>query len=92
MTIVVSISQFRQHIAEYIEKARSGNTIILQDEKKGQEIIQLVGKKSFNPETFGKALESAAGVFTAENHPEWKTKEDVIKWVEEGRKSSDRKF
>ena len=92
MTIVVSISQFRQHIADYIEKARSGNTVILQDEKKGQEIIQLVGKKTFNPETFGKALSAASGVFTAENHPEWKTKEDVIKWVEKGRKSADRSF
>lgn len=92
MTIVVSISQFRQHIADYIEKARSGNTVILQDEKKGQEIIQLVGKKTFNPETFGKALTAALGVFTDENHPEWKTKEDVIKWVEEGRKSADRIF
>lgn len=92
MTIVVSISQFRQHIADYIEKARSGNTVILQDEKKGQEIIQLVGKKTFNPDTFGKALTSASGVFSAENHPEWNTKENVIKWVEEGRKSADRNF
>ncbi len=92
MTIVVSISKFRQHIADYIEKARSGNTVILQDEKKGQEIIQLVGRKTFNPETFGKALSAVAGVFTPENHPEWKTKEDVAKWLEGNRKASDRNF
>jgi hypothetical protein len=92
MTIVVSISQFRQHIADYIEKARSGNIVILQDEKKGQEIIQLVRRKTFNPEMFGKALTSASGIFTSDNHPEWRTKEDVIKWVEESRKSSDRTF
>jgi len=92
MTIVVSISQFRQHIADYIEKARAGNIVILQDEKKGQEVIQLIGKKSFNPETFGKALSAASGVLTAENHPEWKTKKDVVKWLETERKAADRNF
>lgn len=92
MTIIVSISQFRQHIADYIAKARSGNTVVLQDEKKGQEIIQLVGRKIFNPETFGKALSAACGVFTAENHPEWKTKEDVMKWVAKERKATERSF
>ncbi|HZE86671.1 MAG TPA: hypothetical protein VE090_00550 [Methylomirabilota bacterium] len=91
MTIVVSISQFRQHIADYIEKARAGNTVILQDEKKGQQIIKLVGKK-FNSEAFGHALKEATGIFTAENHPEWQTKNDVINWVEKGRLDSDRTF
>lgn len=92
MTITVSISQFRQNIASYIEKAKAGNTIILKDEKKDQQLVQLVGKKKFDPIAFGKALEAAAGVFTAKNHPEWKTKRDVIKWVEQGRKAADRSF
>ena len=92
MTLSVSISQFRQHIADYIAKANEGYTVIIKDEKKSQEIVQLVGKKKFNPETFGKALENAVGVFTPENHPEWKTKKDVIKWVYRGRKAADRTF
>ncbi|OGD97196.1 hypothetical protein A3A49_02325 [Candidatus Curtissbacteria bacterium RIFCSPLOWO2_01_FULL_38_11b] len=92
MNVVVSISQFRQNIASYIEKAKKGDTVILKDKKRGQQVIQIVGKKKFDPDAFGKALEAAAGVFSAKNHPEWRTKNDVIKWVEQTRKASDRKF
>ena len=92
MIINVSISQFRQNIADYIDKARKGYTVVLEDEKKDLQIAQLVGKKKFNPETFGLALKAAAGVFTVENHPEWTTKDEVVKWVKEGRKASDRTF
>lgn len=92
MTIIVPISQFRQHIATYIEKAKSGHTVILKDEKKDQQLVQLVGKKKFNPDAFGKALKAAIGVFSVKNHPEWKTKSDVIKWVEQGREAADRSF
>ncbi|OGE11154.1 hypothetical protein A3A60_03540 [Candidatus Curtissbacteria bacterium RIFCSPLOWO2_01_FULL_42_26] len=92
MNVVVSISQFRQNIASYIEKAKKGDTVILKDEKRDQQVIQIVGKKKFEPEAFGKALKAAAGIFSANNHPEWKTKGDVIKWVEQGRKAADRSF
>lgn len=92
MIINASISQFRQQIADYITKAKNGHTIILRDEKKDEQIAQLVGKKKFNPETFEKALKAASGIFTTENHPEWQTKKEVIKWVEKERKTSDRKF
>ena len=92
MNVVVSISQFRQNIASYIEKAKKGDTVILKDEKKGQQVVQLVGKKKFDPDAFGKALKVAAGVFSAKNHPEWRTKRDVIKLVEQTRKASERNF
>lgn len=92
MNVVVSISKFRQNIASYIEKAKKGDTIILKDEKKGQQVVQLVGKKKFDPDSFGKALKAASGVFSAKNHPEWRTKSDVVKWVEQGRKAADRSF
>ncbi len=92
MIINVSISQFRQNLADYIAKVVAGHTVILENGKKDQQIIQLVGKKKFNPYTFGNALKEASGIFTAENHPEWQSKEDVIKWVEKGRLSADRNF
>ena len=79
MIISVSISRFRQNLADYIAKVAAGHTVILENEKKEQQIIQLVGKKRFNPDTFGKALKEASGIFTTESHPEWQTKEDVIK-------------
>lgn len=92
MTLTVSVSQFRQHLSDYLAKAREGYTVILKDEKKNEEIVQIMGKKKFNPETFGESLRLATGVFTAENHPEWRTKRDVIKWLEQSRKAADRKF
>lgn len=92
MTIVVSISQFRQNIAEYIEKVKAGNTVVLQDEKKDQQVAQLVGKKAFNPDAFGNALKAATGIFSEQNHPEWQTKEKVSTWLEKERKNSDRNF
>ncbi len=92
MNVVVSISQFRQNIASYIEKAKKGDTVILKDEKRGRQVIQIVGKKKFDPDAFEKALGAAAGVFSAKNHPEWRTKNDVIKWVHQTRKASERNF
>lgn len=92
MTIIISISQFRQNIADYIAKANEGHTVVLKDEKKDQQIAQLVGKKVFNPGTFGKALRDARGVFTARNHPEWRTKKDVTSWLRKSRLSDERTF
>jgi len=92
MTITVSISQFRKNISDYLEQARAGHRIILKDEKKGDEIAEVVGKKKWDPEAFGRSLKVAAGVFTAKNHPEWRTKKDVIRWVEQSRKAADRTF
>lgn len=86
------MSQFRQNLSDYIAKVLAGHIVILENEKKEQQLIQLVGKKKFNSDTFGKALKEASGVFNAKNHPEWQTKKDVIKWVEKGRLSADRHF
>lgn len=92
MTLTVSVSQFRQHIASYLAKAEAGNLVIVKDEKKGQQIAQLSGKKKFDPEAFSKALKNASGILTAEYHPEWKTKQQVMKWIKRERLSSDRIF
>ncbi len=92
MTITVSISEFRQNIAQYLARTKAGHTVLLKDGKKGEIIATLSGKKKFNPEAFGRALKSAAGVFSAKNHPEWRTKKDVIRWVERGRQAAERTF
>ena len=73
-------------------KAKEGHTVIVKDEKKGQEIIELKRKNTFNVKTFSKALQEASGVFAARNHPEWKIKKDVSTWLVKERKSSDRNF
>lgn len=92
MTITVSISEFRHRLSDYLQQAQAGNTIVLKDEKKGNNVAQLVGKKIFDPKAFGRALKAAAGVFSAKNHPEWRTKRDVIRWVEQSRKAAERSF
>lgn len=92
MTITVSISDFRQNISDYLARVKAGDTVILKDEKKDEDVAQLIGTKKFDPVAFGKALKKAAGVFTAKNHPEWRTKKDVIRWVEKSRAAADRTF
>lgn len=64
----------------------------INDNNNGGLVVKVVGKKKFDPEGFGRALSSAAGVFTAKNHPEWRTKKDVIKWLEESRAHEERTF
>lgn len=92
MNITVSISEFRQNIADYIAKAQAGDTIILKDEKRDEEVAEVTGAHKWDPVAFRKALHKAAGVFTAKNHPEWRTKKDVIRWVEKSRGAAERKF
>ncbi len=92
MTITVSISDFRNNISDYLAQVRAGNRIVLRDEKKNEDVAELTGKKKFDLQSFKKTLRRVAGTFTVENHPEWRTKRDVIKWVEEGRKAADRTF
>lgn len=92
MTITVSISKFRQHISDYLARAKAGDIIILKDEKKDETVAEVVGKKKFDLKRFQESLKKAAGVFTAKNHPEWKTKRDVIRWVERERAEADRTF
>lgn len=92
MTIIVSVSEFRRNIADFVAKAKNGYTVVLKNGKNDQQLVQLVGRKRFNPEAFGKALGVAFGVFSSKNHPEWRTKKDVVSWVEKGRKASNRNF
>lgn len=92
MTITVSISQFRQNISDYLAQVKAGDILILKDEKKDEEVAEVIGKKKWDAETFGKALQKAVGVFTTKNHPEWRTKKDVIRWVERERARADRTF
>lgn len=92
MTLTVSISELRNNLAQYLERVASGVNLLVRDEKKGQLVAEITGKKEFNPDRFERVLQSAAGVFTKKNHPEWTDKKDIIKWLEKERLSSDRKF
>lgn len=92
MTLTVSISQLRNNIADYLEKVIEGNRVIIRDEKKDTVIAELTKAKSFDKDTFERSLRKAAGVFSAENHPEWKRKTDVVEWVRKNRLANQRSF
>lgn len=92
MTLTVSISELRNNLAQYLESVANGDNLLIRDEKKNRLVAELIAKKEFDPDRFGKALQSAAGVFTAKNHPEWVTKKDVIRWLRKTRKASERHF
>lgn len=92
MTITVSISDFRENISDYLIQVQEGNKLILKDNKKGIEVAEVIKRRRFDPVAYERALRNAAGVFTAKNHPEWRTKRQVIAWVEKGRREADRNF
>jgi hypothetical protein len=92
MTITVSISEFRQNISSYLAKLGSEDTIVLKNEKNGEEIAEITGIKKWDPIAFKKALRQVAGTITAKNHPEWRTKQGVIRWFEKSRKAAERTF
>lgn len=92
MTITVSISEFRQNISDYLARVKAGDTLVLKDEKKDEEVAEVVGKQKWDPEAYRKTLRRVAGTFTAENHPEWRTKRDVIRWLRKTRKAAERSF
>lgn len=94
MTHVVSISDFRQDMSYYIGLVSRGDTVILKDSKKNEEILQMTKTHKWDPVAYRKMLQTLLiqPVFTAENHPEWATRAKVDKWLRETRKNADRDF
>ena len=92
MTWTVSISDFRNNLSDYLEKVKLGDSLIIKDEKKGEEIVEVVPKKKFDVDKYLKTLWEVAGSISAKDHPEWATKAKVIKWVNDSRKRSERNF
>ncbi|GEM_PF-2405116 len=92
MTITVSISQYRQHIADYLLRNRQGHTITIKDEKRGEVIADVIPRKKFDPVAYREMLERVAGTYTTKNHPEWATKKKVERWLRRGRLADERTF
>jgi prevent-host-death family protein len=92
MTITVSVSQLRNNISEYLDRVSKGASLLVNDEKRGKRIAHITKAQTFDKDVYEKILRKVAGIFTAENHPEWKTKADVIAWVRKNRLANERKF
>lgn len=52
--------------------------MLIKDNKKKKTVAQITKVHSFDPVAYEQALRKAAGVFTAENHPEWRTKKSQL--------------
>ena len=93
MTQIVSISDFRNDLSYYIGLASRGDTIIIKDSKKGQEIVQITKTQKWNPQAYRAMLKNiAANPVSAKDHPEWATRAKVEKWLRQSRLADERNF
>jgi len=90
MTLTVSISDLRNNLSDYLEKVMKGTRIFVRDDKRGITVAELIHTSTFDKVSYEKTLRKAVGVLSEDNHPEWKTKSDVINWVTKNRLSDDR--
>ncbi len=92
MTLTVSVSELRNNISQYLEKAMNGTRVLVRDERKDMTIAQISQTSFFDKNTYEKALRKAAGVISSENHPEWSTQSKVTEWITKNRLSDERTF
>lgn len=91
MTLAVSVSDFRDNIAEYLERVVSrGLTVVIKDEKRGRELVSVTARKKFDPVAYKEMLKKVAGTFSLEKHPEWSTLSEIEHWLKKERLSSER--
>lgn len=93
MTHVVSISDFRQDLSYYIGLVTRGDTVILKDSKKGEEIVKVSRTKKWDPKSYRAMLKRMlANPISAKDHPEWSTMTKVEKWLRQTRMADERMF
>lgn len=89
---LVSISDFRSGIADYLQLAAQGTTVIVSDKKRRVRLAKLVGERQFDSSAYRAMLRRVAGAFAAARHPEWSTPAKLAGWLRAGRLADDRKF
>lgn len=93
MTHVVAISDFRQDLSYYLGLAAKGDTIIVKDSKRGEEIVQITKAQKWDPGAYRAMLKRMlANPVSAKDHPEWATRAKVEKWLRKSRMADERKF
>ena len=92
MTLTVSISDLKNNISDYLEKVMKGTRVFVRGEKRGITVAELIQIVTFDKVSYEKTLRKVAGIFSSENHPEWKTKNDVVNWVSKNRVADERTF
>lgn len=92
MTLTVSVSELRSNISQYLERVMKGTRVLIRDEKRDVTIAQITQASFFDKAMYEKVLRKAAGIFTEENHPEWRTQSKISDWLTKNRLSDERSF
>ncbi len=92
MTWTVSIGDLRNNLADYLEKVKQGDDLVVRDEKRNEEIGKIIPKKQFNSANLIKAIDRIAGTISAKDHPEWATIAKTEKWLRKIRLGNMRHF
>jgi len=92
MTDIVSITELRSNISTYLGRAVRGGRVLIRDEKRQQTIAQITPVHSFDKLVYERAVKKAVGVFSAQAHPEWRTRTGVVRWLQKSRVDDERTF
>ena len=93
MTHTVSISEFRNNLTSYIGIVSRGDTVIIKDSKKGEEMVTVTKTQKWDPIAHEAVLtRMLENPITAKVHPEWATRAKVEKWLRNTRSSWNRKI
>ena len=92
MTWTVSVGDFRNNLSDYLARVGLGQSLLVKDEKKGQEIALVTPKKKFDPKAYHEMLQRVSGTISAKDHPEWATIPKVVSWVNKSRQAAERSF
>lgn len=90
--MLVSVSDFRSGISDYLRLASQGKTVIVSDEKRGIRLAKLVGEKQFDSSAYRAMLHRVAGALDTARHPQWSTSAKLENWLRVGRLADERKF
>jgi antitoxin (DNA-binding transcriptional repressor) of toxin-antitoxin stability system len=84
----VNVTDLRDNLADWIDLVRyKGESLNIM--RRGK-VVALMLPKQRDEDNYAKVVKKAAGVFSAEKHPEWSGLDDIVKWVNKGRKLSER--
>ena len=92
MTLTVSVSDLRDNISSYLRKTTQGTRLLVRDQKRQITIAQIIPTSSFDKHAYEQALNKAAGIFSAHNHPQWRTKTHITAWLTKSRLADQREF
>lgn len=90
--VLVSVSDFRSGIADYLQLATQGTTVVVSDKKRRVRLAKLTGERQFDSSAYRAMLSRVARTFAAARHPQWSTSAKLDNWLRTGRLADDRKF